>query len=148
MLRASTKTAGTDVDVHAVMGGEFSAAGVTHGDLLVAFAEAAVAAGDEKDAELTAAREKLLAVASPELVVDAAAVVGNFQRMVRIADGTGIPIDSRMNALTAGMREDLGIDQFGSAVNTPEVGGAGKAVGRVAQAAANGAMRLASKQRK
>jgi hypothetical protein len=148
MLRASSKTTGTDVDLHAVMGGDFSAEGVQSGDLLVAFAEAAVAARDEGDADLATARENLLAATGPAALVDAAAVVGNFQRMVRIADGTGIPIDSRMNALTAGMREDLGIDQFGSAVNTADVSGAGKIVGRIAQAAVIGGMRLASKLRK
>ena len=74
--------------------------------------------------------------------------MGNFQRMVRIADGTGIPVDSRMNALTAGMREDLGIDRFGSAANTAEVSGAAKAAGRLGQTAAVAAMKLASRLRK
>ena len=84
----------------------------------------------------------------PDALVDAAAVVGNFQRMVRIADGTGIPVDKQMNVLTAGLREDLGIDRFASRANTAEVGSAAKAAGRVAQAAALGAMKLAGKLRR
>ena len=148
MLRASSKLTGSEVDLHAVMGSDPSHTGVPHGDLLVAFAEAAVATGDGQDSLLAAARDELRQAAGSEALVDAAAVVGNFERMVRIADGTGIPIDARMNALTAGMREDLGIDQFGSAANTAEVGGAAKAVGRIAQTAVISAIKLASRFRK
>ena len=138
---------GSEADLQAVMGADASNTGVPHGDLLVAFAEAAVSAADEGDAALAAARDALLAAAGPAALVDAAAVVGNFQRMVRIADGTGIPIDSRMNALTAGMREDLGIDRFGSAANTASVSGAAKAVGRLGQTAVLAGIKLATRLR-
>ena len=53
--------------------------------------------------------------------------------MVRIADGTGIPLDGPMTMLTAGIREDLGINAYGSAVNTPEVGWPKKLRGRMVQ---------------
>ena len=43
-------------------------------------------------------------------LVDAAAVVGNFERMVRIADGTGIPLDKPVAMVSADMREELGLD--------------------------------------
>ena len=148
MLRASSKTTGVDVDLDAVMGENASGTGVPHGDLLVSFAEAAFAAADERDAELAAVRNKLLTAAGPDSLVDAAAVVANFQRMVRVADGTGIPLDNQLNALTAGMREDLGIDQFGSAANTAKVGSVAKAVGRLAQPVMIGAMKLATRLRK
>ncbi len=55
-------------------------------------------------------------------VVDAAAIIGNFERMDRIADGTGIPLDTPVAAMTADLREDLGLNEFGSAANTPAVG--------------------------
>ena len=148
MLRASSKTTGLDVDLDAVMGANASGTGVPHGDLLVSFAEAACAAADERDAELAAVRNKLLTAAGPGSLVDAAAVVANFQRMVRVADGTGIPLDSQLNTLTAGLREDLGIDQFSSAANTAKVGSAAKAVGRLAQTVMIGAMKLATRLRK
>ena len=48
-------------------------------------------------------------------VVDAAAVIANFQRMVRIADGTGIPIDGPLDVLSADLRHELGINEFSSA---------------------------------
>ena len=148
MLRASSKLTGSEADLHAVMGAGATHTGVAHGQRLVAFAEAAVAATHEADPALATARDELLAAAGPDALVDAAAVVGNFQRMVRIADGTGIPVDGGMNALTAGMREDLGIDRFGSAANTAEVSGAAKAAGRLGQTAAVAAMKLASRLRK
>ncbi len=148
MLRASSKVTGDAVDLQAITGGDASNTGVEHGDLLIAFAEAAFAAPDEHDTKLAAARDQLLAAAGREALVDSAAVVGNFQRMVRIADGTGIPLDSQMNALTAGLREDLGIDQYTSGANTPKVGNAAKAAGRVGQAAVMTAMKWATRLRK
>lgn len=59
---------------------------------------------------------------SPEGLVDASAIIGNFQRMVRIADGTGIPLDEPVAIMSAGVREDLGLNEFGSAGLTPKVG--------------------------
>ena len=53
-------------------------------------------------------------------LVDAAAVIGNFQRMTRIADGTGIPLDDMVVAMTTDLREELGINEFGSAAYTRE----------------------------
>ena len=148
MLRASSKTTGGNADLQAVTGGDASNTGVEHGDLLVAFAEAAFAAADEHDAELAAARDALLQAAGPEALVDSAAVVGNFQRMVRIADSTGIPLDGQLNVLTAGMREDLGIDQFSSGDKTPAVGSAAKAAGRVGQTAVLTARKWMTRLRK
>ncbi len=48
-----------------------------------------------------------------EALVDAAAVIGNFERMTRIADGTGIPLGDTLAAVTVDIREDLGLDRLG-----------------------------------
>jgi len=68
-------------------------------------------------------------------LVDAAAVVGNFERMVRIADGSGIPLDEPMAMITADLREELRIDDYGGAERIRPVRGlkrlAGRAVGRM-----------------
>lgn len=52
-------------------------------------------------------------------MVDAAGVIANFQRMVRIADGTGIPLDEPVAMLTTDIREELGLNHYGSADRTP-----------------------------
>ena len=46
---------------------------------------------------------------------DAAAFVGNFQRMVRIADGTGIQLDEIAEVPSRAFRGRMGIDEFASA---------------------------------
>jgi hypothetical protein len=78
----------------------------------------------EQHPELDAAtiRSSLSDGISAAGLVDASAIIGNFQRMVRIADGTGIPLDKPVAILSAGVREDLGINEFGSAGLTPKVG--------------------------
>ena len=146
MLSLSADITESDIDLQLINGDETVSDGdIKYGTALMRFAEAVAGRNEEA---LTVARNTLLREAGEEVLVDAAAVAGNFQRMVRIADGTGIPIDQRMNALTAGMREDLGIDQFGSAANTAKVGGAAKAVGRIAQTAVISGLKLASRLRK
>ena len=80
---------------------------------------------------LGAARARLLGAVGPEGLVDAAAVVANFERMVRIADGTGIPLDAPVAAMSSDLRNQLDLSRFGSASNTPEPG----PLARVAEAA-------------
>lgn len=90
-----------------------------HGPALTAFAEALVQ-GDE--AALAEARGRVLQALGPAGLVDAAAVASNFERMVRIADATGIPLDTPMAALTADLRDRLGLDRFASAAHTKRLG--------------------------
>ncbi len=44
---------------------------------------------------------------SPAAMVDAAGVVSSFERMVRIADATGVELDASMKELTADVRTVL-----------------------------------------
>ena len=44
-------------------------------------------------------------------MIDAAGVASHFQRMVRIADATGITLGD-VEAVTADLRSELGIDAF------------------------------------
>ena len=83
--------------------------GVAHGALLIAFAEAMV--GDD-DATLTHARHAVIEGCSPAAMVDAAGVASNFERMVRIADSTGIQLDERMAALSQEVRDALRLERF------------------------------------
>jgi hypothetical protein len=119
---------GERYDLHGVTAGEAAApVGVPHERELIALAEAVVR-GDE--AELAEARRAALAALGPESFVAAAAVASNFERMVRIADATGIPLDTPLAAISADMRAELGIDAFGSAANTPSLSTPRRLLGR------------------
>jgi hypothetical protein len=84
-------------------------AGVPHGRLLVEFAEA-VLGGD--DAALAGARIALRAAIGPAGLVDAAAVVGLFNAIDRVADATGIPLEAEKLEASADFRAALGVDRF------------------------------------
>jgi hypothetical protein len=86
-----------------------ASSGVEHGKLLIAFAEAMV--GDD-DTALTHARHAVIEVLSPAAMVDAAGVASNFERMVRIADSTGIQLDERMATLSQEVRDALQLERF------------------------------------
>lgn len=117
MLRASAQTTGRDADLTLINGEDGAAAkDIEHGLELAAFAEA-LAMRDE--VALAAARQALLEAAGPEVLVDTAGVAANFQRMVRIADSTGIPVDEHSNnPVEIGVREELDLARFHSARNS------------------------------
>ena len=52
-------------------------------------------------------------------MVEAAGVAANFQRMVRIADSMGIPVDDMEQELGQAVRAELDLTKFTSAANTP-----------------------------
>ena len=117
MLSMSADIAGTDIDLGQVDGREnASGGGIEFGAELMKFAQA-IASRDPQ--QLSASRDTLLQCAGAGTVVDAAAVAGNFQRMVRIADSTGIPLDTISGALAKEAREQLNLDRFHSSRNTP-----------------------------
>jgi hypothetical protein len=125
---------GARYDLHAVTSGAAVApSGVPHERELVALAEAIVRG---EAGPLAQAREAALAALGPESFVAAAAVAANFERMVRIADATGIPLDAPLDAISAEMRAELGIDRFGSSANTPRVTGPRRVLGRALAPAA------------
>ena len=83
--------------------------GVEHGNLLIAFAEAMVG---EDDGTLTHVRHAVIEGMNPAALVDAAGVASNFERMVRIADSTGIQLDERMAVLSQEVRDTLQLERF------------------------------------
>jgi hypothetical protein len=86
-----------------------ASSGVEQGTLLLAFAEAMV--GEDDDA-LNHVRHAVIEVLSPEAMVDAAGVASNFERMVRVADATGIPLDERLQSLSQEVRDTLHLERF------------------------------------
>jgi hypothetical protein len=119
MLRVSANNSNIEVDIQAVNGDTAAAGkGIQFGLELMKFAEA-VASYDSVD--LDQARRALLEVGGERVLVDAAGVAANFQRMVRIADAMGIPIDDMQNELGKEVRETLGLENFASAHNSISV---------------------------
>ena len=112
MLRVSALSTGnTELNLHSVTAANEAHSGVPGGDALLAFAEAAVTGG----AGLQSARNRLRQELGEAALIEAAAVVGNFERMTRIADGAGIPIDERNLEMTQDVRDLLALDRFVSA---------------------------------
>ena len=88
--------------------------GVPYADVLMAYADAAV----RRDSDLAERRAAVESALGAEAVVDAAATVANYQRMVRIADGCGIPLDRFTDEQSAEWRASLGVNEYYSALNT------------------------------
>jgi hypothetical protein len=143
MLRASIEYSGSDADLTGISeGAKAGDAGIEHGERLTAFVDAAVQ-GDP--AELATARDALREAAGSEALVDAAAVVGNFERMVRIADGTGIPLDGMVTALSGDIRGDLGLDTYHSR-RLPGSSGVARVFGPVLRGVAGVVLRVAGRR--
>lgn len=83
--------------------------GIPHGALLAAFAEAAIS-GNAQD--LDAVRAEVISKMGGEAMIDAAAVVAQFNANDRVADATGIPLDSSTERMTTELRETLGLNIF------------------------------------
>lgn len=111
MLSWSSTESGSPADIGAIADGEGDA-GLPFGAELVAFTEA-VAGVD--DAVLASARAALVACAGTAFMVDAAAVVANFEMMTRVADGTGARFPEAGAARRAAISEKLDINDFTSA---------------------------------
>lgn len=109
LLRASGVSQNRTPDLSAVVGSAPDDAGVPHGGVLVQFAEAVLA--DDEEA-LAAARNAVLTALGAAGLVDAAAVIGLFNAIDRVADSTGIPLEPEKAAASADFRAALGIDRF------------------------------------
>ena len=122
MLRVSSEVQGQAADLHAVVGlsPDPESTPVPGQTELLALVEGTL--DESQREELPGRRDAVAQALGDSALVDAAAVIGNFQRMVRIADGTGIPLDDMMVALSADVREELGLNQFSSAEYTKEAG--------------------------
>jgi len=92
--------------------------GIPHSEVLLKYANAFMSKNTEA---LVKARDTLVNEMGAAAMIDAAAVASNFQRMVRIADGTGIPLESmgdEMDTMVEELGEQLGINEYVSAANS------------------------------
>ncbi len=78
-----------------------------HGALLARFVEHVI--GGEVP-QLQAVRREVRQVLGDAAFVDACATIASFNAVVKIADGTGIPIEDWKAERTRDLREELGID--------------------------------------
>jgi hypothetical protein len=83
--------------------------GVPHTRELLGFVDAALAFDA---ATMAAPRSAALAAVGEAALVDAAAVIGGFNGIVRIADAMGIPLEEAKAADSAEWRASLGIDRY------------------------------------
>lgn len=119
MLRASVETDGAEADYRGIADRESAEeSSIPAAGALIGLVEASLS-DDERDPE--EARARVRRELGSAALVDAAAVIGNFERMTRIADSTGIPLDAPVNVMTESIRAELGIDDFGSAADRPSV---------------------------
>ena len=79
-----------------------------HGPELLAFA-AAIVEGDEKT--LARTRAAVSETLGPQAMVDAAGVASNFERMVRIADSTGVELGELLEQAAADVRAALRLER-------------------------------------
>jgi hypothetical protein len=111
MLSWSSNAAGTPADVVAVVDDRHDA-GLPFAAELIAFAQAI---GGWDDDVLADARTRLAAVAGDAFMVDAAAVVANFEMMTRVADGTGARFPAGRSERQQNLVAELDILRFTSA---------------------------------
>jgi hypothetical protein len=111
MLRGSSQAEGSVVDLQTVIAGSSVDSHVTGSEALIRFTDAAISGTNNLDDTRSALIDEL-----GELrLVDTAGVIGNFQKMVRIADSTGIPVDGPMAEFSADIRQQLGLNDLPSA---------------------------------
>ena len=100
---------GTDYQISAITEGGAVDSGVAHGEVLVALVDAALG-------ENTSALEQVRAAVRRDLgdaaFVDACAAIASFNAVVKVADGTGIPIEGWKEERTRDIRAELAIDDY------------------------------------
>jgi hypothetical protein len=109
MLRESGKVTGNEFDLTAIVDSNAVAGGVEHGDLLNEFVDAVLTGTNEAAAE---SRLRVRDAIGDAAYVDACATIASFNAVVKIADGSGIPLEEIKAENTKDIRESLGIKKF------------------------------------
>ena len=109
MLRESAKATNTEIDLKALTSDGFDDSGGANGGLLADFTEAVLG---NSESQLGVARQRLGSKLSDGGLVDASAVIANYNALDRVADATGIPLEAAKEANTVELRAVLGINDF------------------------------------
>ena len=83
--------------------------GVEHAPLLIEFAEAVLGDDDKRRAD---AQNAVVHTLGPAALADAAAIVASFNAVVKLADGSGIPLEDFKAAATEDLRAELGLERL------------------------------------
>ena len=119
MLRESATSNGMQVNLDGISDPDCKRIDdVLHSEALIRFCDTFLGGDEEAFSE---ARAVLVAQMGEAAMVDAAGVVSNFQRMDRIADSTGIPSDAPMMIEQQEFVDQLSLDKYVSAGNTPKM---------------------------
>lgn len=105
MLRASAISFGYDLNIAGLVDPDVSI-GVQGGNALLRFVETVLG---RSETSLGDVHESIVSDLGPEALVDAAAVLGNFEMMNRVAEGSGLPIPQQAIEYEADMVEQLGL---------------------------------------
>jgi len=108
LLRASGQHDNRTYTLAGVTGGA-TGTGVAGGAEMLALADAALG---RDDLALTGVRHAVVAALGAEALVDAAAVIGGFDGITRIADATGIPLEPAKAEQTADFFAELALGRF------------------------------------
>jgi hypothetical protein len=101
------------VDIRIAIGdAETADGGVEHGAVLRRYAMAIL----EEELDLEAARATCIEAVGESATVQAASIIASFDGINRVADATGIRLDSEMaGGLGAGISEELGLQELAAA---------------------------------
>lgn len=108
MLSWSSKINQIPVNVRAITDSSLDPL-IPGGDALLRFVDAVLA---RSTVGIGAAVTVVMAELGQAGLVDAAAVIGNFQMMNRVADGTGMPVGAGSRRRHADLIDQLGLDRF------------------------------------
>jgi hypothetical protein len=95
--------------VASVLEGAAADARVPHAAELLEFGEAVLGPDVARQARARVALRAALGAAG---LVDAAAIVASFNAVVKLADGTGIPLEDFKAEATRDLRAELGLERF------------------------------------
>ena len=109
MLRESSTATGASYDLSAIIGSGGADGGVPSGMVLVEFVDAVLG---RDAAQLSGLRGAVRSVVGDAGFVDACATVASFNAVVKLADGTGIPLEDWKETRTRDIRGALSIDTF------------------------------------
>lgn len=144
LLRASSQDRNGNLALRNITTEDGMGTGVQHGDTLVRFVDATLAADD---GALAVARQAVIDAAGIRGLVDAAGVIGTFTMQNRVADATGLPLDAPLEMATRNLRAELGVDGFSAAAYTDSGGWLLALLARIAEPLMPLLLKLASRFR-